>query len=288
MVMNSKVHVVLVGLASFLLGLGVAWCVWGRGVSWSDTGKSPSPRVDSVLRRRLEPFRSQVDRIRQRSGRHGEVASEDGGEKTRNAEPSSCGRNFSFLTRLPDGGVKIDFEGALDAGVLEEQLIELQRSDPGVYRRLVDEIDEHIAENAMAASNRLATLSAFPEDLFRGDELDNHGALLSAVARVAEAHRALNGYHESRLSPDERIELCEESGRLSQEIQERLEIERTSLFRTLVEELGYGDGDADDLVSVLNAVVDVTMPCPEADEVTVLSDVVLAPEASDSVGGSEE
>ncbi len=140
----------------------------------------------------------------------------------------------------------------------EDFFARMKRERPKDYIQMTNNMAKARAERRAKVKDNLNFLASIDVSKFSEEATATHERLQELIARQEELNEKLNPLERENVSEEERRKNFEEMMNIAVEIGELNAAERDTLFRTVAEEMGCAEDDADTFVETLTDIIDAT------------------------------
>ncbi len=140
----------------------------------------------------------------------------------------------------------------------EDFFARMKRERPKDYIQMTNNMAKARAERRAKVKDNLNFLASIDVSKFSEEATATHERLQELIARQEELNEKLNPLERENVSEEERRKNFEEMMNIALEIGELNAAERDTLFRTVAEEMGCAEDDADTFVETLTDIIDAT------------------------------
>ena len=140
----------------------------------------------------------------------------------------------------------------------EDFFARMKRERPKDYIKMTNNMAKAKAERRAKVNDNLNFLASIDVSKFSEEATATHERLQELIARQEELSEKLNPLERENMSDEERRKNFEEMMKIASEISELNAAERDTLFRTVAEEMGCAEDDADTFVETLTDIIDAT------------------------------
>ncbi len=140
----------------------------------------------------------------------------------------------------------------------EDFFARMKRERPKDYIQMTNNMAKARAERRAKVKDNLNFLASIDVSKFSEEATATHERLQELIARQEELNEKLNPLERENVSEEERRKNFEEMMNIALEIGELNATERDTLFRTVAEEMGCAEDDADTFVETLTDIIDAT------------------------------
>lgn len=140
----------------------------------------------------------------------------------------------------------------------EDYFARMKKERPKDYIQMTNHMAKAKADRRAKLDDNLKFLSSIDVSKFSEEATANHERLQELLVRQAELSEMMDPLQQENVTEEDRRKNFEEMMKVAMEISELNAAERDTLFRTVAEEMGCAEDDADTFVETLTDIIDAT------------------------------
>lgn len=140
----------------------------------------------------------------------------------------------------------------------EDYFARMKKERPKDYIQMTNHMAKAKADRRAKLDDNLKFLSSIDVSKFSEEATANHERLQELLVRQAELAEMMDPLQQENVTEEDRRKNFEEMMKVAMEINELNAAERDTLFRTVAEEMGCAEDDADTFVETLTDIIDAT------------------------------